>query len=251
MRIMYFSSGRREAVLARLLADRVDIGGVYVTDPIRWPKVAATIALARSEGLPVTILSRANLQEPPEELRGAVCLSVGFGLILPSAFLNHVAVCLNVHGTLLPDFPGARSLNWVIASGQTMSGVTVHVVDNGIDTGPIVLQRDFPLSPFETGASLARKTLELEPEVVSDALALFEAQGLAAVRVQERSGAQSFPDRTPEHSRIDPRRPLLELIDEIRAADPERYPAFFEYAGAKVCIRLWRPKKPDNEHDLI
>jgi methionyl-tRNA formyltransferase len=250
VRLHYLSSGPRERVLARILEDGHDVLGVWTTDPARWPKVASTVDVARKAGISHRVLRRADLAAPPADLAGATCISVGFGLVLPAAFLDHVAICLNVHGTLLPDYRGARTLNWVIANGERESGVTVHVVDEGVDTGPILLQKRFPLSPFETGPSLARKTLAFEPDVVSEALKLFESLGVAAARPQPLAGNQ-VPDRVPDHSRIDPSRPLAELIDAIRAADPERYPAFFDYAGQKVCIRLWRPEKPAGEDDLI
>lgn len=251
MRLTYLSSGPREAVLTALLDAGHEVSHVYVTDPERWPKVVPTIALARAANIPVDVLHRSDLAAPPPGLRGATCLSVGFGFILPPAFLSHIGLCLNVHGTLLPDYPGARSLNWVIARGETRSGVTIHVVDRGVDTGPVVLQRAFALSPFETGRSLARKTLAFEPAVVLEALAIVEREGISNARPQGLPGHPPLPDRIPEHSRLDPSRPLAELIDAIRAADPEHYPAYFEHRGERVCLRLWRPDKPTDEYDLI
>ncbi len=246
----YFSSGPREAVLQRLIHDDIKIAAVYVTDPEKWPKVKPTVILAEKLGLPVTVLRRQNLSEPSAELRNAACLSVGFGFIFPAAFLRHVGPCLNVHGTLLPDYPGARSLNWVIANGEKQSGVTVHMIDQGVDTGPIILQESFSLSPFETGTSLVQKTREFEPQVVVKALRLFTEKGATGARQQGFSGKR-FADRKPEHSEIDPNRPLIELVNDIRAADPENYPAYFYLHGQKVCIRLWRPDRPSDEKGLL
>ncbi len=246
----YFSSGPREAVLQRLTDDGIKIAAVYVTDPEKWPKVKPTVILAEKLGLPVTVLRRENLSEPPAELRNAPCLSVGFGFIFPVAFLRYVGPCLNVHGTLLPDYPGARSLNWVIANGEKLSGVTVHMVDQGVDTGPIILQKSFSLSPFETGASLAQKTREFEPQVVVEALRLFSEKGVSCAR-QQRGNGKRLADRKPEHSEIDPNRSLIDLVDDIRAADPENYPAYFYLHGQKVCIRLWRPDRPSDEKGLL
>ena len=247
----YLSSGPREAVLERIIAENINVSGVYVTDPARWPRVRPTIALAERLRLPVHILRRADLAAPPPALRGAHCLSVGFGLILPPAFLAHIAVCLNAHATLLPKYAGARTLNWVIARGELESGVTVHIVDAGVDAGPIVLQRAFRLSPFETGRSLARKSRAFEPGVVVEALRKFEAEGIAAARPQDLVAGERLPDRTPAHSEIDPTRPLTELFDQIRAADADAYPAHFYVAGEKVCVKLWRPDKPADEADLV
>jgi methionyl-tRNA formyltransferase len=247
----YLSSGPRAAVLKRLLSEGFDIAGVYVTDPERWPKVSSTVSLAKEVGLPVRVLSRADLSVPPEELRDAHCLSVGFGFILPKVFLQHVRICLNVHGTLLPKYPGGRSLNWLLVNGEQESGVTVHIVDEGVDTGPIVLQRAFRLSQFETSASLFRKTLAFEPDVVVDALRRYEQEGPSCAIPQSPHEATWLPDRVPAHSQIDPGRPLSSLFNEIRAADPDRFPAHFYVDGQKVCVRLWRPDKPADECDLI
>jgi len=115
---------------------------------------------------------------------------------------------------------------------------------------PIVLVL-FHLGILAQLVLLARKTLEFEPAVVVEALALFAREGAAAARAQDARGVARLPDRIPEHSRLDPTLPLRELYDKIRAADPEGYPAYFEVAGQKVCIKLWRPDKPADESDLV
>lgn len=251
MILTYLSSGPRERVFDALLAAGHRITRVCVTDPERWPKVGPTIERARSRGIPVSVVGRNDLATLGKELRGETCLSVGFAYILPPSFLSAVKVCLNVHGTLLPNYAGGRTLNWVIACGESQSGVTVHAMEEGVDSGPILLQKSFPLSPFDTSASLYRKTLEFEPAVVVEALEIYERQGLSGAVPQNSSGVIRYPDRLPEHSRLDPSRPLAELYDAIRAADPDRYPAFFEVAGQKVCIRLWRPDRPKDEEDML
>ncbi|HEV2547561.1 MAG TPA: formyltransferase family protein [Stellaceae bacterium] len=251
MRLFYFTSGPRERVFDAVLDAGHEVAALYVTDPARWPKVAPTVQRAEARRIPVRIVGRRDLEGPVGELRGAVCLSVGFGLIFPARFLSAVGACLNVHGTLLPKYAGARTLNWVIACGERESGVTVHLVDEGVDTGPVLLQRMFPLSPYETGRSLARKTLEFEPPVVVEALSLFARNGVVVARAQDTTEVTRFPDRRPEHSELDPRQPLAMLYDQIRAADAERYPAYFYVNGEKVCVRLWRPDKSDDEHDLV
>ena len=250
MELYYFSSGPRERVLEALLAAGHKVVGVFVTDPARWPQVVRTIEVAERHGLGVRIVHRRDLEGLGNELRGSTCLSAGFAYLFPETFIAATKVCLNVHGTLLPKYAGARTLNWVIEKGERESGVTVHVIDAGVDTGPIVLQRAFPVSPFDTARSLYRKTLAFEPAVVVEALALFES-GRAVIRPQDLRGVVRYPDRTPEHSRLDPTRPLLELFDKIRAADPDRYPAHFYVGGERVCVRLWRPEKPADESDLV
>jgi methionyl-tRNA formyltransferase len=251
VRLRYLSSGPRERVLGAVLDAGHTVDEVIVTDPRRWPRVAATLALADERGLPVRVVGRGDLEPLAGEVRGETLLSVGFGLILPRAVLDATALCLNVHGTLLPKYAGMLTLNWALVRGERESGVTVHQMDEGVDTGPILLQRRFPLSRFETARSLYRKTLELEPEVVVEALALVEA-GRATFTPQDLSEAEALPDRRPEHSELDATRPLIELFDAIRAADPERgFPAHFYVDGQKVCVRLWRPDRGDDDPDTL
>jgi methionyl-tRNA formyltransferase len=249
--LQYFSGGSHERVLAALLKARHSVEKVFVNDIERWPKVRATIELARSYGIPVQVIEKkTDLDRIVPEISGKNCLSAGFNFLFPKTLLDAAGVFLNVHGSLLPKYAGARTLGWVIENGETESGVTVHVIDEGVDTGPIIHQRTFSLSPFETTRSLAQKAALIEPVVVLEALEKFASVGLSEARMQTHL-EKVLPNRTPEHSRLDPSEPLAALINKIRAADPDHYPAHFELNGEKVCIRIWRPTKPPNEADLV
>lgn len=251
LKLHYFSGGARERVFSALLDAGHTIERAYFNDPERWPKLLATVDLAKSIGIPVYFIrKKAELSSLIPELRGKVCLSVGFNYLFPQALLDEAEIVLNVHGSLLPKYPGARTLSWLIENGDCESGVTVHIVDKGIDSGPIILQKKFLLSPFETIKSLSIKTLEFEPAVVIEALAKYERDGVAGARPIV-SSSEHPPNRIPEHSKLDPSQSLLSLFNKIRASDPDRYPAYFEIFGEKVFIRMWRPNKPDDEADQI
>ena len=145
MRIVYLSGGPREKTLAALLDAGFVVDLAILNDPAKFPKVIPTLELARSKGIPVSIVqSKRDLH--PELVRGTVGLSVGFGFVMPSEFLRSMKACLNVHGTLLPKYRG-MTFPWLIVKGDTETGTTVHVIDEGVDTGPIILQRSFPVSP--------------------------------------------------------------------------------------------------------
>ena len=249
MDLVYFSSGPRERVLNALLQSGHKVSAVFVTDPQFWPKVAPTVTLAESADIPVRIISKSELSTIGSELSGQTCLSVGFGYLFPPPFLEAVELCLNVHGTLLPDYAGARTLNWIIENCESESGVTVHKVDGGVDTGPILLQARFPLTKFDTVDSLYAKTLDFEPQVVLQALEMVE-DGTAryTTQTQDHTSVVRYPDRVPEDSEIDPTRSLTELYDKIRAAPPDRFPAYFFVNGEKVCIRMWRPDAEDSPY---
>jgi methionyl-tRNA formyltransferase len=250
LEIVYFSGGPRERVLDAILKAGHSVSHVVVNDPARWPKVEATINLARKHALPVTVIgAKSELPKLTELVRGRICFSAGFNYIFPKEIISIANCFLNVHGSLLPKYPG-MTVPWAIENGDNQSGVTIHFIDEGVDTGDIILQKSFPLSKFETTRSMMRKMLELEPSVVVEALALYD-ETRGAGRTPQTSAEAALPRRRPHHSEVDPTKPLLDLIDKIRAADPDHYPAHFFLHGEKVCIRLWRPDKPADEADLI
>jgi methionyl-tRNA formyltransferase len=249
---VYFSGGPRLKVFNAILEAGHRITELYANDPMRWPKVQPTIERARALKIPVHIISRrGDLAGLSSHMRGRVCFSAGFAYLFPADFIESAELCLNVHGSLLPDYAGARTLSWVIENGEQESGVTVHKIDSGMDTGAILLQRSFPLSPFETTASLARKTADIEPLVVIEALKKYEKYGERAFTQQNVKDSILYPNRIPSHSELDPSKPLVALFNKIRAAHPEMYPAHFYVDGQKVCVQMWRPDKPHDESDLI
>lgn len=251
MRLFYFSGGPRERVLHRLVEDGHEIAAVYVNNPEKYPKVAPTIDAARGYGLDVNIIRRADLPNVAEIVRDEVCLSVGFNTLLPPFVLDAAKVFLNVHGTLLPRYRGGTA-PWMIERGDTENGITVHALDAGLDTGPIVTQRSYPIGPFDTWRSIQRRGLEIEPDVVCEALALYEQHGDECLKPQSEFVDPELPNRiVSEHAKLDPSRPLVELIDQIRSWDADAAPAYFIHHGERVCVKLWRPDKPSSEGDMI
>jgi phosphoribosylglycinamide formyltransferase-1 len=92
-----------------------------------------------------------------------VVVLAGYMHILTSAFLDRFPQrVLNVHPSLLPDFPGAHAVAEQLAAGVTESGATVHIVDEGVDSGPILLQERVPVRPGDTEESLHARIKEVE-----------------------------------------------------------------------------------------
>lgn len=107
---------------------------------------------------------------------GLVCLA-GYMRILSPAFVHAWAGrILNIHPSLLPAFPGLHPQRQAIDHGVRVAGATVHFVDDGVDTGPIVLQACVPVQPGDTEDSLAERILEEEHRIYPEAVRLF-AQG--------------------------------------------------------------------------
>ena len=103
-------------------------------------------------------------------------LLAGFMRILPAFFTDHYKRrILNIHPSLIPKFSGKgfygeRVHEAVIAAGEKVSGATVHFVDAGCDTGEIILQREVPVLPDDTAETLAKRVLETEHEIYTEAI---------------------------------------------------------------------------------
>jgi phosphoribosylglycinamide formyltransferase-1 len=112
---------------------------------------------------------------------GLVCLA-GYMRLLSAGFVAHFAGrLLNIHPSLLPAFPGLHPQRQALAHGVRVSGATVHFVDEGVDTGPVVLQAVVPVEPDDTEESLAARILVEEHRIYPEAVRLF-ADGRLEIR---------------------------------------------------------------------
>jgi phosphoribosylglycinamide formyltransferase-1 len=107
---------------------------------------------------------------------GLVCLA-GFMRIMSPEFVRHYRMkILNIHPALLPSFPGLHAQKQAVDYGVKVSGCTVHFVDDGVDSGPVILQKTIPVMDGDTEDTLAARILEKEHEAYPEAVKLF-AQG--------------------------------------------------------------------------
>ncbi len=181
MRIVFMGTPQpATAALQELLNAGHDVAAVY-TQPDRpagrGQKVAGSPVkeLALNHGLavvqPAKIKSEAALKEFSSH-SADVAVVVAYGRILPAGFLNAYPFgAINVHFSLLPKYRGAAPVNWALANGETVTGVTTMKMDEGLDTGPILLQEEVAIGKLETapelmarladfGAKLLIKTLD-------------------------------------------------------------------------------------------
>jgi methionyl-tRNA formyltransferase len=179
--------------------------------------------LAQSRGLPLlqppTLRSEAARAQliawAPEAL-----VVVAYGLLLPPEVLRiPPAGCLNIHASLLPRWRGAAPVQRAILAGDAESGVTIMVMDEGLDSGPVLLQRRHPIARHDTGGSLLQALSSL------GAVALLEAlDGLAAGSLephpQSPEGVTRAPKITKAEARIDWGRDARDIERQVRAFNP-------------------------------
>ncbi len=151
---------------------------------------AGVAGLARAEraGLPTFVEAVAEYPDRPawnDALTDAVAqhrpdlvVSAGFMKIVGPKFLAGVACpMLNTHPALLPAFPGTRAVTEALAYGVKVTGATVHLVDAGVDTGPVVAQQAVPVRPGDTVDGLHERIKVVERELLVDTVAALAAQG--------------------------------------------------------------------------
>ncbi len=211
--------------------------------------------------LPVLQPARIKARESVDTIRALkpdVIVVMAYGQILPRDVLEIPAIaCLNLHASLLPRWRGAAPIQAAIAAGDRETGITVMYMDEGLDTGDILLQRKIEIGPDETSASLHDKLAQIAPEALAEAILVLE-KGKAPRLPQENELATYAPKLEREHGRIDWTESAAVIERKIRAFDP--WPGAFmeidhrnlKIFAATIVDRSGKPGQISrNENELI
>jgi methionyl-tRNA formyltransferase len=173
--------------------------------------------------IPVLQPKRINQPEAIDQIHALapeLIVVMAYGQILPSAILKIPQVaCLNLHASLLPRWRGAAPIQAAIAAGDCETGITVMYMDEGLDTGDILLQRKVEIARNETGGSLHDRLAKLAPEPLLESLALLE-KGTAPRTRQNNQLATFAPKLKRDDGRIDWNEPAEVIERKIRAFNP-------------------------------
>lgn len=182
-----------------------------------------TKAVALLHGVPVLQPERIRRLEALEAvtaLHPDLAVVMAYGQILPKAFLGLPPLgCINLHASLLPKYRGAAPIHAAILSGDACTGITVMHMDEGLDTGDILLARATTIGPRETCGMLHDRLGELAAEALRDALPLILA-GRAPHIPQNHAEATPAPKLTKESGRVNWSAPASEADRLIRAMHP-------------------------------
>jgi methionyl-tRNA formyltransferase len=195
-------------------------------------------AFATTRDLPVR--TPESLRDPAETaafaaLRADVAVVAAYGLLLPKAILEAPRLgCLNVHASLLPRWRGAAPIQRALMAGDHETGITIMRMDEGLDTGPILLKRAVPIGPTTTAATLHDALAALGAALIVEALDGVAAGTLTPVP-QPSDGATYAAKLTRDEGRIDWRQPASSIERQVRALNP--WPgAWFEHAGERIKV---------------
>ncbi len=196
--------------------------------------------LAEKNGIPVLQPLKVRAPEFIEVLKGMkpdLIVVVAFGQILPKALLDIPEFgCINVHASLLPHYRGAAPLNWCIINGETETGVTTMLMDEGLDTGAMLVKKTTPIDPEEDTRSLHDRLSVLGAETLSETLDLLAAGKLDPEK-QDDSLSCYAPMLKKEHGLIDWNREPLAIKNMIRGMSP--WPGAFTWLDGKM-VKIYK-----------
>jgi methionyl-tRNA formyltransferase len=197
------------------------------------PRPCAVKGVALAHGIPVMQPGRVN--DPAtygvvRELSPDVAVVVAFGRILSGRFLELPRHgCLNVHASLLPAYRGAAPIQWALVHGEVETGVTTMQLDEGMDTGDILLQRRTTIDPGETAVELAARLARLGAALIVETLDQLE-EGTLEPTPQPAVGVSRAPLLRPEDGRIEWDRDAATIVNLVRGLQP--WPLARTRAGA-------------------
>src|SRR5947209_6253583 len=252
MRVLVIGTGEIGVPVLRWLleSEKHELVGV-VTQPDkpvgRQQRIGAPPIKMEAAGsnLPILQPKRIKSTDAVAEIRALapdVIVVIAYGQILPRAVLEIPRIaCLNLHASLLPRHRGAAPIQAAIVAGDRETGISVMYMDEGLDTGDVLLQKQIEIAPNETGGSLHDRLAESAPAALSDALAQL-ARETAPRTPQDSSIATYAPKLEREDGRIDWNE-CAELIErKIRAFDP--WPGVFtilrDEVGRERKLKIFR-----------
>jgi len=227
--------------LRALVAAGHDVAAVYCQPPRPAgrgykERPSAVHAVAEALGLPVRTpasLRKAEEQEAFAALGLDIAVVAAYGLILPKAILDAPKHgCLNIHASLLPRWRGAAPIQRAILAGDAETGITIMQMDEGLDTGAMLLQEAVPITAAATAETLHDALADCGGRLIVDALKRVEAGTLTA-RPQPADGVTYAKKIEPADARIDWTASAAVVDRTVRAFAP-RPGAWFEMDGVRI-----------------
>jgi len=197
--------------------DRPSGRGLALTvPPVKQAALEAGIEVLQPE----KIRTNTQLQSRLEAIRPDAIIVVAYGRLIPRWMLELPRYGnLNLHGSLLPKYRGAAPIQWAVANGEKITGVTTMRLDEGMDTGGMLLRRELPIGPADTAEKLFPRLAALGAPLMVETLADLEA-GEIAPQKQDDSLATSAPMLTRDDGRVDPARSAQSIYNRWRGFQP-------------------------------
>ena len=228
--------GCHDVVLVVTQPDRAAGRGMEThAPPVKRAALAHDIPVIQPE----KIKNNAELREQLETVRPDAILVVAYGRIIPKWMLDLPRLgCINLHGSLLPKYRGAAPIQWAVANGESNTGVTTMRIDEGLDTGPMLLAEKVRIAPEETAVDLYETLADIGARLMVKTLHGLECGTVTPVE-QDHAQATLAPILTREDGLIDFSRSAQNIYDRWRGFQP--WPgAFTTLRGKKLIVHRMR-----------
>lgn len=245
MRVVFMGTPDFAAtVLKALIAANHEIVCVYSQPPRpsgRGHKRQPSPVHQLAEEKGILVRCPASLKKPEEQqefaaLHADVAVVAAYGLILPKSVLDAPKHgCLNVHASLLPRWRGAAPIQRAIMAGDERTGVCIMRMDEGLDTGPVLLRDSLPIGPETTAGLLHDQLADLGARLMTVALGMLNLDNTAIAMKQPENGATYAKKIEREESRIDWNKSAVVIERLIRAMAPHPG-AWFEHEGERFKV---------------
>ena len=214
-----------EKTLEKLLDKGEEIVAVYCPPDVPGGKLDPVKQKALQLGIPVRQHKSFKAPEVREEfiaLKADLAILAFVSFIVPAQVFSVPrlgSICF--HPSLLPKYRGASAINWALINGEPVTGLSLFWVDPGIDTGPVLLQKEVKVEPDDTTGSLYfNKIFPLGIEAIGEAVDLIKAGNPPRI-TQDESKATYDPPCADEHAKIDWSKPAQDIYNLIRGCDPQ------------------------------
>jgi len=200
--------------------------------PVKQRALQLDLPLAQPESIKNNDAFHAQLAA----LKPDAIVVVGYGRIIPQWMLDLPPLGnINLHASLLPKYRGAAPIQWAIAHGETVTGVTTMKIDAGLDTGGILLHKQIPIAPNDTAETLAPKLASIGAGLVVATVRGLQAGAIHA-RQQDHAHATLAPILKKADGLIDFSRPATEILNRMRGFQP--WPgAYSRFRGKMLQVR--------------
>ncbi len=184
--------------------------------PVKQAALAHGIAVVQPE----KIRDNTEFRELLEMVHPDAILVVAYGRMVPPWMLELPEFgCINLHGSLLPKYRGAAPIQWAVANGDALTGVTTMLLDKGLDTGPMLLAEVEPIAPEATALDLYESLAEVGARLMVKTLHELECGTIAPIE-QDHTQATVAPILTREDGAIDFARTARQIYDRWRGFQP-------------------------------
>ncbi len=209
---------------------------------------------AESKGLPVlqpTNLKDVDFLASLQKLGANLQVVVAFRMLPKAVWSMPPYGTFNLHASLLPEYRGAAPINWAIINGERKTGVTTFFIDDQIDTGEIILQKEIPINENDSAGDLHDRLMQLGAELIIDTVELIRMNKVTTKKQAMNTRLKSAHKIYREDCEIKWDRSLEEIHDHVRGLSP--YPVAWTHLihdGQRTLLKIYKTAKETASHTL-